>query len=138
MNVYLDLNIFDRIEKQAKLERAEQKIYHQIENLILTNRIAVPYSNAHLNDLFRGYQKNPTFISGHLETIKRLTKDLCLCQYWNRSSATWHFRDINEFFNEKITEWEFEPKSFLDLMTFDDIDIPNPLEVSFITSSKRI
>lgn len=125
MNVYFDLNIFDRIEKKDKLVESESEIYTELENLILNGEITVPYSNAHLNDLFRGFQKNPNYIVGHLDNIERLTKNLCICQYWGRKETTWHYRGIREFFNEKQTEWEFEPNSFGEL--FDEEDgIPNP------------
>ncbi len=39
MNVYIDLNIFDRIEKKEKLETSEKNIYTEIENLILEKKI---------------------------------------------------------------------------------------------------
>ena len=123
MNVYFDLNIFDRIEKKDTLSELENEIYNELENLILENKIVVPYSNAHLNDLFRGFQKNPNYIDGHLENIERLTKNLCICQYWNRKESTWHYRKIKEFFNEKKTEWEFESNSFEEL--FKDSGLPN-------------
>lgn len=125
MNVYFDLNIFDRIEKKETLSESENEIYSELENLILTEKIIVPYSNAHLNDLFRGYQKNPNYIDDHLNNIKRLTNDLCICQYWNRKEATWHFRDINEFFEEKKDERDFESNSFGELFT--DNGLPNLL-----------
>jgi len=124
MNIYLDLNIFDRIEKKENLKEEERKLYSDWEDLILSGKIEVPYSNAHLNDLFRGFQKNPQFIDGHLENIERLTKNLCLCQYWGRNSSTWHFKNIREFFDEKQKEWEFEPTSFDDLFDPED-GIPN-------------
>jgi hypothetical protein len=38
MNVYIDLNIFDRIEKKEKLEISEKTIYTEIENLILETK----------------------------------------------------------------------------------------------------
>ena len=123
MNVYFDLNIFDRIEKKATLSKFENEIYTELENLVLTEKIRVPYSNAHLNDLFRGYQKNSNFIEGHLANIEQLTNNLCICQYWNRPEATWHFRNIFEFFDEKKNEWEFESNSFDELFT--DNGIPN-------------
>lgn len=119
MNVYFDLNIFDRIEKKAKLSESENEIYTELENLVLNGQITVPYSNAHLNDLFRGFQKNPNYVYGHLNNIEKLTKNLCICQYWGRKETTWHYREIREFFNEKQTEWEFEFESFDDL--FDEI-----------------
>lgn len=121
MNVYLDLNIFDRIEKKDNLSKPENEIYTILENLILNKQITVPYSNAHLNDLFRGFQKNPDFIDKHLANIEKLTNNLCICQYWGRKETTWHYREIKEFFKEKITEWEFEPNSFDDLFS----EIPN-------------
>lgn len=59
MIVYLDLNIVDRIEKKDSLSNFDSNLYSEWENLILTGKIIIPYSNAHLNDLFRGFQKNP-------------------------------------------------------------------------------
>ncbi len=127
MNVYLDLNIFDRIEKKNSLSEPENEVYGELEKLILDEHIVVPYSNAHLNDLFRGFQKNPNYIDGHLANIQKLTKNLCICQYWGRNETTWHYRDIRKFFNEKQTEWEFELTSFRDL--FDsDIEMQNTLK----------
>ena len=130
MNVYLDLNIFDRIEKKEKLNVFEKTIYTGIENLILDKKIIVSYSNAHLNDLFRGFQNNPDFIEGHLNYIKKLTNNLCICQYWGRNETTWHYRDIVEFFKEKKAEWEYEPTSFLEILSFDEIpNAPNLAEL---------
>jgi len=40
---------------------------------------------------------------------------LCICQYWGEKTAKWHYRDINEFFQEKVNEWEFEPTSYDEL-----------------------
>lgn len=129
MNVYLDLNIFDRIEKKNELEETEKELYNQLESIILEGKITTPYSNAHLNDLFRGFQKNPNYIEGHLRNIEKLTKNLCICQYWGKKEAIWHFRDIKEFFNKKQDEWEFEPSSFLDLMEFEGDQTHNPLTI---------
>ncbi len=123
MNVYFDLNVFDKIEKINSLNEDESIIYSELENLVLSDKITVPYSNAHLNDLFRGFQKNPNYIDGHLDNIKRLTKNLCICQYWGQNKTTWHFREIKDFFNEKQSEWEFEPQSFEELFE----EGPNPL-----------
>ena len=120
MVAYLDLNVFDRIEKKDQLSEAENQIYSGIERLIIEQKIIVPYSNAHLNDLFRGYQKNPRFIEGHLNNLHRLTNNLCTCLYWGEKEVSWHYRDIKEFFNEKKKEWEYEPNSFHELIS----DVP--------------
>ncbi|MDF0716963.1 hypothetical protein PY092_12445 [Muricauda sp. 334s03] len=126
--IYLDTNIFDRIEKKEKLSVEDCALYSKWEKLILDNTITVPYSNAHLNDLFRGFQKDPNYISGHLYNIERLTKNLCICQYWGNKHAVWHYRPIHDFFDEKCKEWEFEPSSIEEL--FDsDMDMPNPLQL---------
>lgn len=126
MLIYFDLNIFDRIEKIERLEEKEQEAYQTFEELILHEKIIVPYSNAHLNDLFRGYQKNPSFIEGHLTNIERLTKNLCVCQYWNRKTVTWHYRNIFEFFESKKNEREFEHENVSEL--FESIGMPSLIE----------
>ncbi len=118
MTIYLDLNIFDRIEKLDKLEFPEKENYQYLFDLITSKKAIVPYSNAHLNDLFRGFQKNPNYIDGHLNSIEQLTNNLCICQYWGKPKAEIHFRNIKDFFKEKCTEWEFETESYSEL--FDD------------------
>lgn len=114
--VYIDLNIFDRLEKLLKLEESEGVPYQVLLSQLQSKQMVTAYSNAHLNDLFRGYQKNPAYIKGHLANIEFFTNNLCICQYWGQKEAKWHYRDINEFFNEKVEEWEFEPNSYDDLL----------------------
>ncbi len=112
MTAYIDLNIFDRLEKLDKLDQPYKEFYQILFNLLTDKKITTAYSNAHLNDLFRGYQKKSTYINGHLANIKSFTNNLCICQYWGGKTVTWHYRDINEFFQEKVDEWEFEPVSY--------------------------
>ena len=116
MYVYLDTNIFDRLEKIDRLDTPEKDDYQKLYDLIISGKITVPYSNAHLNDLFRGYLKNPTFIEGHLSVIDAFTKDLCICQYWGDSKALWHRRNIREFFESKKSDFEDEPQSWTELI----------------------
>lgn len=115
MTVYIDLNIFDKLEKIDKLVEHEKSFYQTLSSLLNGKFILTAYSNAHLNDLFRGYQKNPIYIDGHLTNIQSFTNNLCICQYWGQKDAKWHYRDIFEFFKEKIDDWEFEPNSYEDL-----------------------
>jgi hypothetical protein len=132
MTAYIDLNIFDRLEKIDKLEKPEKVLYQTLFSLLTDKRLLTAYSNAHLNDLFRGYQKDPTYIDGHLANIKSFTDNLCICQYWGEKTAKWHYRDIYEFFKEKVTEWEFEPNSY------DDLFKDEPLIRQVIELSKLI
>ena len=62
--VYLDWNVFDRIERLENFGE-DSDTYSKLEALITGGRIICPYSNAHINDLLRGYSKNPIYISGH-------------------------------------------------------------------------
>lgn len=112
MTAYIDLNIFDRLEKLDRLEQPEKQFYQTLFDLLKNKQILTAYSNAHLNDLFRGYQKNSKYIDGHLKNIESLTDNLCICQYWGEKSARLHYRNIHEFFNDKVNEWEFEPTSY--------------------------
>ncbi len=129
MTVYFDLNIFDRIEKKASLPKPDEELYTELEDLVLNKKITVPYSNAHLNDLSRGYKKNPKYVKGHLDYIEKLSNNLCICQYWNRKEATWHYRNIHEFFESLLSEFDVMSGSFVDLMEFDDLDVPNPTKL---------
>lgn len=115
MTAYIDLNIFDQLEKLDKVEQSEKRFYEVLFWLLRNKQISTAYSNAHLNDLFRGYKKNPIYIDGHLTNIKSFTDNLCICQYWGEKAAKFHYRDIFDFFNEKVTEWEFEPSSYDEL-----------------------
>ncbi len=49
-HVYLDWNVFDKIEKIPELDDEEKQIYSQIANLLLVENLIAPYSNAHIND----------------------------------------------------------------------------------------
>jgi len=117
--VYLDWNVFDRIEKAGNLPPSDREIFKQIESLITSNSIITPYSNAHINDLIRGYNNNPTFIPKHLETLKRLTNNLCIVQYWGHNLTTWHIRDVKDFFYLALEDVETTAKSFKDLINWD-------------------
>lgn len=119
IDVYFDLNVFDRIEKKNGLDEAQRNLYTDIERFILDGDINCPYSNAHINDLLRGHAKNPSYIPAHLETLKRLTNNLCLVQYWGHNEVTWHYRDVNEFFDSALDEKEFTARTFLELIPID-------------------
>lgn len=112
MTAYIDLNIFDRLEKLDKLEQPEKAFYQTLFSLLKDKVILSAYSNAHLNDLFRGYQKNQTYIDGHLKNIQLFTDNLCICQYWGEKTVKWHYRNIFEFFKEKVDEWKLELNSY--------------------------
>lgn len=118
MIIYLDLNIFDRIEKIDLLEENEKNEYLPLLDLISTDSIDLPYSNAHLNDLLRGWKKNPNYIDGHLKNIQKITKDLCICQYWGEKKVWWHKRDIFEFFNSKKDEADIFDETLDEMFDF--------------------
>src|SRR4051812_20499689 len=115
LKVYLDWNVLNAIEKRDEQHSA---IAHQLEWLekhILQREIVVPYSNAHLNDLYRGFVKNKAFIDGHLYTLERLTGQLCLTQYWGEKEAKWHYRPPTEFFEQWVEECELLSPDFIGL-----------------------
>lgn len=116
MNVYIDTNIFDRLEKIDDLNITEKAKYEILYDLIVKDKISVPYSNAHLNDLHRGYLKNPAYIEKHLATIDAFTKNLCICQYWGDKEALWHRRNVREFFDSKKSDYNEEPQTWQDLI----------------------
>lgn len=120
MIIYLDWNILNLIEKKETLDSIEKQTISALEEILRSGKIITPYSNAHLNDLIRGFKKNPNFIEGHLATIERVTKNLCICQYWKNEKTIFHIRNVREFFQAAIDEKEFEPESYENL--FDEFD----------------
>ncbi len=119
--VYLDWNIFNKLENIQTISDQEHLIYNFLNEQITNHKLIAPYSNAHLNDLFRGYKKDPSYTPGHLQNITRLTNNLCLAQYWGEKDVRWHIRDPESFIKEKIEEEDIAPLSFLDLfLSLDD------------------
>lgn len=118
--VYLDWNIFNKIEKRQTLPDNEQKIYLEIEAALLQKKIISPYSNAHISDLIRGYLKNPSYIEEHLQTLRRLTHNLCLTQYWGETKPKWHIREVGEFFKSTLNERSHIAANFYSLFDFED------------------
>ncbi|RAJ76691.1 hypothetical protein CLV59_108211 [Chitinophaga dinghuensis] len=120
---YFDLNVFNKIEKIDTLEGAEKEFYQKLEQMAVKGDILVPYSNAHMRDLVRGYQKSKEYIDGHLATIGRITQNLCVTQYWNESKVRWHQRDVKDFFQDTLEDAPIN--SFYNL--YKGIDDDNPL-----------
>lgn len=119
--VYLDWNVFNLIEKKSVSGKVDGDIdvFSRIEELILEGVIITPYSNAHINDLLRGYEKSKDYVQGHLQTLKRLTNNLCITQYWGHNKVTWHYRDVNEFFNSALDDLSFSHKKFTELIDWE-------------------
>ncbi len=117
--VYFDWNVFNLIEKKSVLSEEQQRVFSAIEKLILDGKIVCPYSNAHINDLLRGYFNDSNYISGHLETLSRLTNNLCIVQYWGNQEVVWHYRNTDEFFNSALEETDVTSGGFTKLLSGD-------------------
>jgi hypothetical protein len=124
---YLDWNIFNKLENTVTLKAEETVVYTAIETSILEGNVLVPYSNAHISDLARGYLKNPAFTEGHLHNINRLTNNFCIVQYWGEQKVKWHVRDPHEFLNSTLDESEITAGSFADLLYLEDEPVMNAL-----------
>lgn len=122
---YLDWNIFNKIEKIDQLENDERDLYLGIKDQIVNGSIIVPYSNAHMSDLARGYRKNSIYIEEHLKTIELLTQNLCIVQYWGEKKVRWHYRDPKEFLDSTLEESDFTANSFSELLYMDGEPILN-------------
>lgn len=120
--VYLDWNIYNKIESIANMAEDESTIYKKIEQGLLSKRIVAPYSNAHISDLIRGYVKNPNYIDGHLETLRRLTSNLCITQYWGEPRTRWHIREVGDFFKKALDDKETEQTEYYRL--FEGLEDP--------------
>jgi hypothetical protein len=114
--IYLDWNIFNKLEHLEELTQEEHPHYDLLHLLIMKSRFVAPYSNAHISDLSRGYHKDPSYTPGHLANTSRLTGNLCLTQYWGEPRARWHFRDPREFLESCIQDNDDMPTTFAGLL----------------------
>lgn len=127
ISAYLDWNVFNKIEKIEQLDDIERRVYEIIKADIISGIVVVPYSNAHISDLARGYLKNPAFVDEHISTINLLTNQLCIVQYWGEQKARWHYRDPKEFLDSTLNENDMTAKSFSDLLYMDGESLLNAL-----------
>ena len=119
--VYCDWNVFNKLEHLLTIDGPDRGIYSEIDAKIKAGEIIVPYSNAHINDLARGYCKNPAYTPGHLQNITALTHNLCITEYWGEATVRWHYRDPGEFLKQVIGEMEnTAPEFSLLFSTLDD------------------
>jgi hypothetical protein len=113
IHIYLDWNVYNKIEKTEDLPVEEKEAFLKIASLCETQQIICPYSNAHINDLLRGYRKNPGYIQGHLKTLATYTNHLCIVQYWGQAKVSWHYRNVEDFF--------FEAAEDISLLTLEEM-----------------
>lgn len=106
--IYLDLNVFDRLEKLERLSPEEAETYQYLLDCLRSGEFQTMYSNAHINDLIRAFNNSPsgdtTALEGHLHNLSVLTNNLCICQYWNEENVRIENRNVSEFFNNSLME----------------------------------
>lgn len=110
--IYLDWNVFNKLEHLDQLDQDQKTPYNFLSKLIRQREFIAPYSNAHINDLFRGYQKDPRYTPGHIANLSFYTDNLCLTQYWGESKVRWHFRNPLECLQATIEENDGAAASF--------------------------
>ncbi len=108
IRIYLDWNVITNLRKTENLTNNDDVITFQtLINVINSARdkLIIPYSNGHLNDLLKSYKKGERErVEQSLKFISLLTQDVCLAQYWNEEIAKWHYRNPKEYFASLIEE----------------------------------
>lgn len=106
--IYLDWNIItnligpERISDKG-LQEEFLLIKRVFENPDLD--LVFPFSNAHLKDLMKSYEKGERErVANSLTYLSELSNNVCLTQYWNEKIAKWHIREPFEFFNSMLEE----------------------------------
>ncbi|WP_138990810.1 hypothetical protein [Larkinella sp. C7] len=104
--IYLDWNIFTNLANCESIEDTDLKIqFRQIKEYLQKgdSTFVIPYSNAHLNDLYKSYVKGENErVQNSLNFISLLTNNICLTQYWGDEYPKWHSRLAVEHFNTLI------------------------------------
>lgn len=96
IRVYLDWNVFSRLEHN-------DDVYKRL-TLILENdsKYIIPYSPAHLKDLYRSYRKvDMSGIDGHLEKLQKYSKSLFIV-YIFKNVLEFQFADVKESMQQHV------------------------------------
>lgn len=101
IRVYLDWNIVSKVRTQ----REQNVVFNGLYNLLIsnTNRLLIPYSSAHLNDLVTSYKKSEL---GQIETLKdlefleKVTENHCLAFNYQKGVTFPEIYNIKEYFNQ--------------------------------------
>ncbi|WP_343633975.1 hypothetical protein [Fluviicola sp.] len=79
-SIYLDLNIFDRIEKIQRVSSDEAEPYKFLVHCLKSGDFYTHYSHAHITDLVRAYKpEDTTKLEGHLKNIGDLSNHVYIC-----------------------------------------------------------
>ena len=81
----------------------DKNVFEILQNVINSARdkIILPYSNGHLNDLLKSYKKGERQrVTESLKFISFLTQNVCLSQYWNEENVKW----------QKEKKWDLRKK----------------------------
>lgn len=108
IRIYLDWNVITTLRQIENLTNNDDvATFRTLFNVINSARdkLIIPYSNGHLNDLLKNYKKGERErVEQSLKFISLLTQDVCLTQYWNEETAKWHYRSPEEYFESLIEE----------------------------------
>lgn len=130
--IYLDLNVFDQIEKIERLTPEQAEPYQLILNFLHSGELTTVYSDAHIHDLIRGYNNSQLggkdSLNGHLQNLSSITNNLCMCLYGQQTDIKVDYRDIFDFFNSSLEDsLKYNETSFSGLIS--SITNNNDIEV---------
>lgn len=128
IRVYLDWNVFSRLEHKDSIQ--------QYLTILLNtkSKFLIPYSEAHLLDLYRSYKKvGYEGIEGHLNKIERYSNSIFLT---NTLKDVLEFKELTpkDSMQQLIDAYDglpdFNFSEILDVLDSEllDIQLPNPLE----------
>ncbi|UHG92952.1 hypothetical protein [Spirosoma oryzicola] len=119
ITVYLDWNIITNLADPSYINNIDiQKKLLYIKDKFETRGkdVAIPYSNAHMNDLSKSYKKGERErVEKSLNYLSLLTWDVCIAKYWGEDVPKWHKRSPKEFFETTISLDDLQSKNFTQL-----------------------
>ena len=146
IRVYLDWSVFSRIEHNGDINKRLTAILKDESKYI------IPYSPAHLKDLYRSYKKEGmSGIDGHLEKLQKYSKSLFIV-YIIKDVLEFQFLDTRESMQQHIDaygqceDFDFSVDNITDALDpfssiFDSLfkmQLPNLLPVDNNDTNKQI
>ena len=100
IRVYLDWSVFSRLEHNGDINKRLTEILKDDSKYI------IPYSPAHLKDLYRSYKKEGmNGIDGHLEKLQKYSKSLFIV-YIIKDVLEFQFLDTREAMQQHIDAYD--------------------------------
>lgn len=127
--LYLDWNVITRCRNLHKLDPARREEIEKLLELlsVFEKQLTIPYSPAHLQDIKKGFLKNPTFLTSDFEILTKITSNVFLVENLEEAKPHLTIKEPSKQFEELISQNYQEETAVVDIIAVIEAQIPPDL-----------